>query len=220
MNVERYMRKLNRLLASELGEPVYRWIYSESPEFQRAMRVVDEFLKPEWDYRCVCGLNATIHRATCTLVSAVPKWTWRKTIPDAIDQWVLCCHQAPPTEEEWQNLFGSRLMYPAGGSWAPVGTETRQIAMRPGELPGENFNLAIIRGRQRSREIHPSEIVNAYEYAEARRDQARRPELRHRLTDALTLNPDPGKRNAGVSWGGVGESPVLNLNSNSREVSL
>jgi hypothetical protein len=206
MNTERHIRRLNRMLAAELGSPQYAWIYSESPEFHRAMRKTDEFGKPEMDFRCPCGLNVQVHSPECLagmLVVAEPKWEIRKTNIFLIDQWVLCCLQLPPSEDAWVEMFGSRLPYPKNGTWAPVETETYTVAMPADALPGENFTMALIRARQKSREIHPSDLANAYENREQLRDKRRFVSARDRIKDVLPFNPDPGKRGGSVSWGGV-----------------
>lgn len=220
MSLDRHIRKLNRLLLAELGEnPLYRWIYSESPDFMRAMRLMDDEGKLLFDYRCPCGLNVAVHSASCSppadqadedglvpwypapatsLIVAEPKWEIRKTDPGLNDQWVLCCLQIPMSEHEWQEMFGARLPYPSNGTWAPVATETRTVAMPPGTLPGENFTMACIRGRQRSREIKMCDIANAHYSREERKDEDRKKHIRERLTDVLPVNPNPGTRGGSV----------------------
>jgi hypothetical protein len=226
MSAERHIRKMNRLLLAELGEnPLYQWIHSESAEFKRAMRVVDDAGKPEFDFRCPCGLNVSVHSAACSpptmqpnwdredgepemelraattssLVVAEPKWEIRKTDPALVDQWVLCCLQIPMSEHEWKQTFGTRLPYPKNGTWAPVETETRIVAMPPHTLPGENFTMACIRGRQRSREIKASDIANAFHSREQKKDEQRQEKIRYRISDALPVNPYPGTRSGNVS---------------------
>lgn len=203
MSAERHIRKLNRLLLAELGEnPLYQWIHSESTEFKRAMRMIDEDTGvPLCNYRCPCGLNAQVHSPECLvggLVVAEPMWETRKVDEGCVDQWVLCCRQERPSEAEWFQLFGTLLPYPQTGSWAPVSTETYSIAIAPGMLPGENYTLAIIRGRQRSREITAADLNNRLDTAEAKRDADRKWKIRNRIQDVLPVSPDPGKRNGNV----------------------
>lgn len=213
MNAERHIRKLNALLAAELGNPPYRWIYSESAEFKRPMRAMNEDGELEWNYRCPCGLNVRVHSPECVagmLVVVEAVWEARKTDPELVNQWVLCCLQEPMPEDEWMRVFGSVLPYPSNGSWAPVGTETRTIAMEAGVLPGENFTMAIIRGRQRSRAIPDCDIANAAASRDQKREADRRQHIRERIHDVLPVNPDPGKRGGSLSWGGTEElSPTL-----------
>ena len=202
------------MLLAELGEhPPYAWIYSESPEFKRAMRVVDDAGRPDWDYECPCGLNVSVHSAVCAaekLVVAVPKFAIRKTDEQMVDQWVLCAWQQPPSEDEWHRMFGTRLPYNRNGSWAPVATETRVVAMPPGKLPGEAWTMAIIRARQKTREIPERDIANATENRWAKKDKDRQEMIRHRISDALPVNPEPGKRGGSVSFGGTDDlSPAL-----------
>lgn len=204
MNADRHIRKLNRLLHAELGEhPPYAWIHSESAEFKRAMRMIDEDTSvPLCNYRCPCGLNAQVHSPECIvggLIVAEPMWETRKVDEGIVDQWVLCCRQDRPSEAEWEQLFGTLLPYPQTGSWAPVTTETVTIAIAKGMLPGENYTMAIIRGRQRSREITTADLNNAFESREAKREADLKTKIRHRLTDVLPVSPDPGKRNGNVS---------------------
>jgi hypothetical protein len=203
MTTERHISKLNRMLLAELGQnPLYRWIHSESADFKRAMRSMNDDGTPVWDYRCPCGLNVSVHSAECVagrLVIAEPRWEIRKTDPTMEDQWVLCSLQYPMSPREWLETFGTRLPYPKNGSWAPVETETRTVAMPPGTVPGEIFNMALIRARQRSREIKASDIANAFESREQKKDQKRQENIRERISDALPVSPDPGKRNGNVS---------------------
>ncbi len=204
MSAERHIRKLNRLLLAELGDnPPYQWIHSESAEFKRAMRIINEDTgTPLCDYQCPCGLNAQVHSPECVvggLVVAVPMWETRKVDEGMVNQWVLCCRQERPSEAEWFKLFGTRLPYPQNGSWAPVATEIRTVAMEAGALPGENFTMAIIRGRQRSRQITIADLNNAAESREAKNDEARKWKILNRIKDVLPVSPDPGKRNANVS---------------------
>lgn len=204
MSAERHIRKLNRLLLAELGDsPPYQWIHSESAEFKRAMRMIDEDTSvPLCNYRCPCGLNASVHSPECLvggLVVAEPMWETRKVDEGMVDQWVLCCRQDRPSEAEWFQLFGTLLPYPANGSWAPVATETYTIALAAGMLPGENYTMAIIRGRQRSREITAADLNNAFESREAKRERDLKTKIRSRLFDVLPVSPDPGKRNGNVS---------------------
>lgn len=202
MSIDRHIRKMNRLLLAELGEnPLYRWIHSESPDFMRAMRITNEDGTLPFDYRCPCGLNASVHSPECIagqLVVAEPVWEIRKTDLDLIDSWVLCCLQIPMSEHEWTQTFGTRLPYPKNGTWAPVQTETRTVAMPPGTLPGENFTMACIRGRQRSREIKMCDIANAHDYREQRKDEQRKKHIRERIAEALPVNPNPGTRGGSV----------------------
>ena len=202
MSAERHIRKLNRLLIAELGDnPPYRWIHSESAEFLRAMRLTDEAGNPEWDYVCPCGRNVSVHSPECVaghLVIAVPVWEYRKTDPFLEDQWVLCCLQPPPSEHDWTQMFGTLLPYPKNGSWAPVATETRTVAMVPGALPGENFTLAICNARRKTREIKMCDIANAQHYREQKKDADRQWNIRKRIADVLPVNPNPGKRGGSV----------------------
>ena len=214
MNAERHIRRLNRLLIAELGQnPPYQWIHSESAEFLRPMRAMDEDGNLKWDYRCPCGKNVKVHLPECVVAGLVvvePVYAIRKIDPTLNDQWVLCCLQVPMSEAEWVQTFGSKLPYPANGSWAPVCTETRTVAMAPGCLPGENFTMAAIRGRQRSREIPERDIANATVERDKRKDEKRRTHIRERLYDVLPVNPDPGKRGGSVSFGGTDDiSPAL-----------
>lgn len=226
MNVERHIRKLNRLLLAELGEnPLYQWIYSESAEFKRAMRLMDEDGKLEWDYQCPCGLNVSVHSAACSpptmhpnwdreegepetvlraatqssLVVAVPAFEIRKTDPTLVDQWVLCSLQLPMSEHEWAETFGTRLPYPRNGTWAPVETETHTVAIAPGTIPGERLTMALIRARQRSREIKARDIANAFDAREQKKDEKRQEHIRERIIDSLPVNPYPGTRSGNVS---------------------
>jgi hypothetical protein len=231
VNVERHIRRLNRLLLAELGEnPPYQWVYSESVEFLRPMRAMDEDGNLKWDYVCPCGKNVRVHNASCSpsvltphydeddeavvtwsmdlaktssLIVATPVWEMRKTDISLDNQWVLCCKQFPMSEHAWGQVFGSVLPYPKNGSWAPVATETRTVAMAPECLPGKNFTMACIRGRQLSREISAADIDNATQSRMEHQDRKRRENIHERLTDVLPVNPNPGKRGGGVSWGGV-----------------
>lgn len=206
MSAERHIRKLNAIIRQELGEnPLYAWIYSESRDFIHPMRVIDDAGVPQFDYACPCGLNVSVHSAACSMVVAVPQWTTRKARVNMVDQWVFCCLQKPPSEHEWNQRFGSMLQYPKNGTWAPVETETYTMAMPPGKLPGENFNMAIIRARQRSREIPVPDIENAIADREAKKAANNRWKSVKRIKDALPINPNPGKRGGSVSWGGIKE---------------
>jgi hypothetical protein len=203
MSIERHMRKVNRLLLAELGEnPLYQWIYSESPEFKRAMRLMNDDGTPQFNFRCPCGLNVSVHSAECVagqLVVAEPAWEIRKTDPMLENQWVLCCLQIPMSEIEWTRTFGTRLPYPKNGTWAPVETETHVVAMPPDTLPGENFTLAICNARRRSREIKAKDIANAFEAREQKKDERRQETIRERIIDCLPVNPFPGTRSGNVS---------------------
>lgn len=205
------MSKVNGLLLAELGEnPLYRWIYSESPDFKRAMRCIDDEGNPIWDYRCPCGLNVALHSAECLadqLVVAVPRWEIRKIIPTFVDRWVLCCRQIPMSEYEWMQVFGTRLPYPKNGTWAPVATETYTVAAPAGTLPGENFTMAVIRGRQRSREIKMCDIANAHYSREEAKNANLKVEIRKYIADALPVSPTPGSRSGNVSLPAVEVRP-------------
>ena len=203
MNVQRHMHRVNAILLSILGEnPLYQWIYSESTEFKRPMRVMDEDGNLQYDFVCPCGRNVSVHSVRCAaecLVVAAPVWMPRKIDMTLNDQWVLCCRQEQLSEAEWTQMFGTLLPYPRSGVWAPVQTETVTIAMPPNTLPGENYTTAVARGRQRSREIKASDIANAVESAEQKRDKARRTKIRERLTDCLPVRPTPGAVDGPVS---------------------
>ena len=212
MNVECYMRRLNRLLLSELGDnPPYAWIHSESAEFMRPMRAMTEDGDLLWNYRCPCGLNVAVHSAECVagcLIVVEPVWSIRKTDPELNDQWVLCCLQIPMTEAAWLKTFGTILPYPANGSWAPVATETHTVAMHPGSLPGETLTLALIRARQRSREIKDRDIANAATDRDEKKDKVREIKIRERLQDCLPVNPNPGSKHMALkSFGGDDSLP-------------
>lgn len=208
MNAARHIARLNRLLLAELGShPPYQWIYSESAEFRRPMRAMDEDGNLQWDYQCPCGRNAAVHTASCVaggLVVVVPVWDVRRTDPDLHNQWVLCCLQEPMSEYEWGRVFGTVLPWPRNGSWAPVCTETHTVAMKPDTLPGDNFTLAIIAGRRRSREVRMRDVANEIAWKDAKKDAQRRVTAAQRLEDVLTH-----AKGTVVFGGDDGPSPAL-----------
>ena len=194
MNLLRHISKLNAQLEAELGHsPLYRWVHSEAPEFRHAMRKMDEFGNLEMDYVCCCGRNVSVHSAECKMTVAEPVWEWRKIVPHLRDQWVLCALQPPDlTEAQWLERFGTRGLYPAHGEYMPVGTEDRLIALHPGKIPGESFNLAVIRGRQRSREVHLESLAHDQERAQQKFMDDRLEGFKYRFKSVLPVRPNPG----------------------------
>lgn len=206
--VSRHIAKLNRLLLVELGErPPYQWVYSESPEFKRAYRLMDDGGMPLFNYRCPCGLNATVHSPDCLVagvVAAEPIFEIRKTDRRLTNQWVMCCQQPLPSRELWLALYGTQLLYPSHGAWAPVSTEDRVLAMPPGTVPGEVYTQAIINGRRYSREIPDGDVLTAHDDWERKQEASRKHELRDRIVEHLPISLNvPGTRGGSISWGGV-----------------
>lgn len=203
--VNRHIAKLNRLLLSELGEnPPYQWIWSESPEFKRAMRILDPDGVPLFNFRCQCGLNVKVHLSECDVSVAEPVYEIRKTDPRLVNQWVMCCQQPLPSRELWEAMFGTKLMYPAQGAWAPVSTEDRALAMPPGAVPGEHYTMAIINGRRRSREIPDSDVLAEHESWESNKERQTYVNAKDRIKEVLPISPNaPGVRGGSISWGGL-----------------
>jgi len=216
MNIARHMRKLNALLASELGsDPLYQWVWSEDPEFRHAMQKTDEWDRPVLDYVCKCGKNVRVHEASCHkhgLVIARPVYEWRKIDITLRNQWVLCALRPPVlSESEWLDVFGTKALYPKHGEWMPVATETRTVALPPDQYPSEQFNLCVIRGKQKARLKEEGEEPWDYEAAEQKRLDARLEGYKYRFKSVMPVRPNPGCVDGPVSLPSVSTSKGSSL---------
>ena len=127
MNLERHIRRLNRLLLRELGEdPPFQWIHSQDRLLQHEMAVYNGDGSKVLDYYCDCGRNVAIHKPACKSLTEARQRTAMRSKLAAMedryirDSWVMCYAKIIP-ESAWKAAYDTLQNYPPGGlCWYPL----------------------------------------------------------------------------------------------------
>lgn len=111
MNLERQVNKLNKLLETELGNPLehivgkFKWIHSNDRALQFA----------------VAKGRVAVEDPTTGLVKMVMEYDWRSVLPDMEgykNVWVMCHTNQPMPYVQWRAIFKDEL--PEVPYWRPV----------------------------------------------------------------------------------------------------
>ncbi len=192
MNFERRLRKLNDLLASELGEPIYAWKWSE--DLKHPMRAINDDGSLKFNYRCVCGLNASVHSAACRMTIAEPVWIVRKMRLDLERQWVLCRAIPSLPEDKFREVFGSMVEY-RPFEWAPCDGANGAVSLEPSEEPSEAITWEVIRHIRALRSKSQAQMDSEYLDAVARREAQKRDNILQDIkSEAPAFNGIPGEK--------------------------
>jgi hypothetical protein len=192
--------KLNELLGAELGrnpfgEPLYEWGWSE--DLTHYMQALDPHTgRPIFDYECQCGVNKTVHAASCKISIAKPRYIERKLCPQLKEQWVALLWTSCGTLDDWLKEFGTRLRWSATGWRVPT-----NACLGHGEVPDRAVTWELIHKIRADRKKSYVDWLQETEDALAlkeRRDESR---LDAMISDACTAfgNAKPGARMGGVS---------------------
>ncbi len=187
MNTPKHIRKLNDLLRTELGEAKgrYAWLWSESKELLRPMRVIYDDGTPVFNYRTLPTKWQKDHPNQSTkpkgITIAEPVYTARKTAIDAQDQWLMCILLPPSlTPHQWDQVFGTSHPYPANGEWAPCDP----IRIPRGQEPTEFDTWTFIDAMRRQRKISAATWDNEMRDNLDRKDVGRKGEILDMIKDA------------------------------------
>lgn len=132
---------------------------------------------------------------------AVPKFFVTALRPDKRpDQWALCMHIPPPSENEWDQSVGTMLPYPRGGSWWPCDP----VWLDSGVLPDEVLTAEAINCIRRERQKTLAMRMDAEQAAAAKREQASKQNLRAEIEEDcyMPFGSLPGKKDT-ASYGGT-----------------
>lgn len=200
MLTERQLKRLNELLAIELGrtpfgDGLYRWAWSEYLT-HRMQKIDPDTGKPVFDYRCVCGLNRMVHEPHCRLTVAVPCYVPRKMAPLLKNQWVAVVWSAPGPREEWLRDFGTRLEYPERGYEVPT-----NACLEPDVDPDVAVTWDLIHKIRDQRKKTFAQWLQQTEDALALKERRDESLLDAMVCDAITAfgNAKPGARSGGIS---------------------
>jgi len=179
---QKKLGKLNDLLRQELGDQGgrYAWLFSDSEELMRPMRVCSPDGKPVYNERTVeTKISGPDGKPFCVVLHD-PIFTKRKTCLGADKQWVLC-RLLPPalSREKWEEVFQFTQAYPENGEWAPCDP----IYLPQGVEPDESNTWEVIHAFRRQRKITQADDKNAVEEAISRRESEHRKQLMDALHD-------------------------------------
>lgn len=205
----RAVRKENKYLlealGSEHGNARYSWAWSGDLMMPTIM--MDEESKVLYDFHCACGINASVHAATCNFSVPRAKWEMRNLLATVRNQWVLVKWRAPEADREaWEETFGS-VPYPDGGYYMPVSTKTECIhfPQAPDRIMSQLIVSMVREHFSRTAKARTQDIKDNWD----RMDKERFMRNVDRFKDAFPVHEGfPGKKE-NWSHGGVGESPVL-----------
>ena len=173
------VNKLNRLLESELGTPVYNWVWSE--DLVIGVQAIESDGSPKRDWRPDPKTGLMLPR---------PVYITHK-ITRARKCWVLCRKLLPPTEYRWRQQFGTAMEYPNTGFWTPCEGAKGPVATQRNTEPTLDDTSVAIRMIRAERSLPVSEVTAGRIAAQ---DKARRDSL-NRMIDEF--------RDAAPAFGGV-----------------
>lgn len=197
MNLERRIRKLNRMLEDELGStPLYAWVACNSSEMMHPCQVLDSSGEPIYDVLCQCGTNVAVHGLHCKISVSVIRGEMQPRLPKYMGWWVLAAKR-PVLDWEADEL--RRATRPAV-LWEPVVAEQHPLgyALWPHE-PDERLTKGVIRMVREFRSLTPAEHGKAFRaaYQKQQKDRKDRAYAMARERFGLTMNP---QEKGGVSF--------------------
>ena len=203
MNLERSIRKLNDLLRSELGEPVYAWKYSE--ELDHPMSLINDDGSPQMEYVCACGTNVTIHDPACkSLIIARQKWGLRRLRFDLEHQWTLCKAVPNPPAIEFAHIYPGVPYRPV--EWAVCDP----VYLDKNEVPTEDVTWLVIHKMREHRTMTSADWTNTAQAAMEKQTRKRRDDILDDIkSDAPAFGGIPGKKEHWVSFAGSREPKGL-----------
>lgn len=197
-------RRLKEILGYREGYPWYQWAWSE--DLWMPTIKVDELGQPIYDYHCACGVNVSVHSATCSFTAPKPAWEMIKLVNNMKDKWVLCVWVRPEfSPSEWEHFFGGSP-YPENGYYFPVGTATQCIATIG--IPERATTDECARHIKEHFSVSAKERSRKTKENWKQKDIARRRVYEIMVRDAFPVHE--GFPGAKENWsaGGIGPSPV------------
>ncbi len=182
--------KSNKLLAT-LGSrgafPLYKWIWSESPELAFEMSILDAPPNGVKDPRSGLWLPQTPKRRVAFLGITA--------------HWVLCVRRDLEDfgirgEYDWRQKFGDQFTFPGDSIWFPVESPTGWAVHRN---PDESYTRRVVETIKKDRKLAQSAAEEAakQESAAERRDKALRDEVVDQVREMLPARFGiPGSRSS------------------------
>ncbi len=176
------VRRLNRLLASELGSnPRYSWRWSE--DLRHVMFVCDPDGNPEYIDRPIyvpTKESADRRDGMTVLYSRVRKTAVRNLLPFHKDVWV-CCALVEVDEKDGE------LEQTGNANWIPLSSSlSGPAALPPGVKPDVELTQAIIISVRRERALPPGHLDDGFEEAQRKREKDRWNRAYDCIKDAAT----------------------------------
>lgn len=200
MKTNKEVRRLNELLARDLGDPSYGWVWSEDLLYiiQKKDPVTG---LPAYDYQCACGTNVRVHDPRCeSLIVPVPKYEAYKIFVQYKDVWILCRrmpHQF--NEAQWRQAFGSQLPFEKS-TWAPC----IPIVLEPGEEPNQAITEHVIRCLREAREKTAKQFVEELQASSERTQKAHYDSMKDEIRDSIpAFGGIPGTKENWASFAGA-----------------
>lgn len=224
--IPKKVRELNERLAQSLGrnphgEPIYKWVYSET--FMHWMRDISGYkevfhpLDPDEDHRILLEHEVAMEQYRAAIsawddagedppvqpvlnrkgfVTMDPEYIERKMCPQFKDVWLVAHWHPPQPEHIWYKLYGSDAIWPRKGFY----NQTNAWA-EIGQLPTDSLTdkfIEIVR-RQQSMTAQAQYEEAARKFDAIDRDADRQRE--DMIDDACTAFGNlPGTRSGGVSF--------------------
>lgn len=201
-------RYLLSALGSEYGHPRYQWAWAA--DLMMPMVLMDEKSQFIYDYHCACGINASVHSATCQFTLPRKRWEMRNIAFNMTNAWVFVTWRPPEcTKDDWESEFGS-VPYPEGGYFIPVSSRTNCVHIPGGAIPLRETSQACVASirqhAKKSAKQHTQDIADGW--AQEKKD--RRANRIIEFKDAFPVHEGFAGKKENWSHGGTGESPVLN----------
>lgn len=180
--------QLNEFLGTRLGrnpygEPVYKWVHSDS--FMHFMKDAN-------------GLAEV--KLPSGLIVMEPTYTERKARPDLIDTWLIAHWHAPEPQSVWLAKYGTRALWPRRGYYTPV--DAWEDRGKPPTLAHTERVVDLVRRiRAMSDTAAAMRDEAAKTEAEIDRDERSVDSLRSDIIDdaCTAFGALPGSRSGGVS---------------------
>lgn len=203
--VQRENKYLRQALGVDQGNPRYQWAWAG--DLNMPIVLLDENSKIIYDYHCACGINVSVHSATCAWTVPRARWEMRNIAFRMDNEWIFVKWSPPESSrEDWESTFGS-IPYPEGGYFKPV--SNGEICIHISSIPyRQTTELIVSRVREhfkKSGREHAQDILNKWDKMDAERIARNT----MRFKDAFPVHEGfPGKKE-NWSHGGVGDSPNL-----------
>lgn len=198
MNEPKEIRELNKRLGEALGwnphgEPLYKWVHSES--FFHWMRDISGYK----EVQSPSGLSVM-----------EPIYVERKMCPNMHDMWLVAHWHDSGSEHAWIQAYGSDALYPRHGYYSQ--SNACQV---PGQLPTatqtEDFIWMVRKHRMKTKADIYREGEDAVEARERANDSRRKDIIQDAMTAYMNI---PGKRGGHVSFPGVREHAPIEVGAN------
>ena len=170
--------RLNQLIASELGEPPYAWIWSE--DLTMSMNT------GQYDYKTDPATG---------IIITVPQFELRPMLMFHRYRWAFC-RLGFMTEEEWNKSIGTKSEYPRNGFWQPIGTPHCPAVLDIREDPTEESTWQAIRAVREERTRSLIDFKNGMIESDQKAEKYKRGKMFDRILDAMTAFSNiPGRKN-------------------------